>query len=217
MITTYYPLKLTDQLMNACLDVFYNGDTPQPAPTYDGMIATLLADANVEHRFVYFGQAQAEHRVLVEFPNDTTTYLFSTDQNDYFGFGVHADDPDGAMAEISVTVLQTDDDELWPQAPLGFHPLQLPSKDRFDIYHELMFGDIPKIQVGDFEFTWHTMPNGFTAYFGYGPARAPLPLPVCDCAKHGQIEADDAGFVVFGTELPAGLTPEFALMMQSEH
>ncbi|WP_054715077.1 hypothetical protein [Lacticaseibacillus manihotivorans] len=78
-----------------------------------------------------------------------------------------------------------------------------------------MFGDIPKIQVGEFEFTWHTMPSGFTAYFGYGPARAPLPLPVCDCAKHGQIEADDAGFVVFGTELPAGLTPEFALMMQS--
>jgi hypothetical protein len=26
MITTYYPLKLTDQLMNACLAAFYNGE-----------------------------------------------------------------------------------------------------------------------------------------------------------------------------------------------
>jgi hypothetical protein len=215
MTTTYYPLKLTDRMMSACLDAFWHGEAPLPAPTYDGMLVTLLADANANNNWVYFGQAQAQHRVLVEFPEDSTTYLFAADNNGYFGFGVHTDDPDFAMANISVTVLQTDDDELWPSVPLGFHPLQLPSKDRFDIYHELMFGDIPKVQVGDFEFTWHTTPEGFTAYFGYGPAHAQLPLPECACAEHRPLQADEAGFVVFGTELPAGLAPELALMMSN--
>lgn len=215
METTYYPLNLTDAMMNACLDAFWQGEKPLPAPTYDGMIATLLADANVPTRWVYFGQAQADHRMLVEFPNDATTYLFATDANGYFGFGVHTDDPDTAMSEISVTVIQEGDDELWPQTALGFHPLQLPIEDRADIYHELMFGDIPKVQLGDFDVTWHTMANGFTAYFGYGPAHATLPLPVCECAGCDQLQADDAGFVVFGAELPAGLAPELALFLQA--
>ncbi|WP_125711470.1 hypothetical protein [Lacticaseibacillus porcinae] len=212
MSITYAPIQFTDTIMNACVNAFWQGEQPLPAPTYDGMITTLLEDRNHPQNWVYFGQAKADRRILVEFPQDPTTYLCATDANGYFGFGVKTDDPDLAMATISVTVVEADE-ELSPQSLFGFHPLQLPAKDRFDVYHELMFGDIPKVRFGDFEFTWHTTLQGFTAYFGYGPANTTLPMRVCGCAEHEALQTDGAGFVVFGAELPVGLEPQAALWL----